>query len=341
MQAETTALLFFLYLSQLFMHVQDVGIDFGLLDGICGEILPVTWNVFKEAFRTAHISEDIMEIKRKEVRNLQQNNMSFMDFLNKFNYLSRYVPEEMTSEARKVNLCQERLNPDIKHQHSAHDIPNMNSLADKALHIEESAKEMIADHKRKWVAQKYASSGLDIILGMDWLSKHRGNIDCANRAISLVNTDGKVVNSTSDRASTSQQPSLHSLFVSELNLVPVVCEYPDVFPNELPSMPPNCDIEFVINLVPGTALIAKRPYRMTSENLVDLKKQIDEQLEKGFIRSSSSPWGCPVLFALKRDGTMRMCVDYRPLNEATIKNKYPLPRIDDLFDHLTSARIFF
>lgn len=121
--------------------------------------VPVTWNVFKEAFRTAHIPEGITEIKRKEFRNLQQNNMSFMDFLNKFNYLSGYVPEEMTTEARKVNLCQERLNPEIKHQLSAHDIPTMKSLVDKALRIEESAKEVIADRKRKWVAQKSASSG--------------------------------------------------------------------------------------------------------------------------------------------------------------------------------------
>ena len=97
-------------------------------------------------------------------------------------------------------------------------------------------------------------------------------------------------------------------------------------------MPPDKDLEFVINLVPGTAPISKRPYRLPVDDLVELKKQIEEMQDKGFVRPSSSPWGAPVIFVAKNDGTQRMCVDYRSLNEVTIKNKYPLPRIDDLFD---------
>ena len=111
----------------------------------------------------------------------------------------------------------------------------------------------------------------------------------------------------------------------------VVNEYPDVFPEELPGMPPDRDVEFVIDLVPGTAPIAKRPYRMAVSELVELKKQLEELQRISFIRPSSSPWGAPVLFVKKKDGSMRLCVDYRALNEVTIKNKYPLPRIDDLF----------
>jgi hypothetical protein len=122
--------------------------------------------------------------------------------------------------------------------------------------------------------------------------------------------------------------------------VPVVRGYTDVFPKELPRMPPDRDIEFVIDLIPGTSPIAKRPYRMVAPELAELKKQLRELQRSGFIRPSSSPWGAPVLFIEKKDKSLRMCVDYRSLNEVTIKNKYHLPRIDDLFDQLKGAKHF-
>jgi hypothetical protein len=131
-----------------------------------------------------------------------------------------------------------------------------------------------------------------------------------------------------------------SMEAKPLEGVPVVNEYPDVFPEELPGMPPDRDIEFVIDLIPGTSPIAKRPYRMAASELTELKKQLEELQRIGFIRPSSSPWGAPVLFVKKKDGSMRLCVDYRALNEVTIKNKYPLPRIDDLFDQLKGAKYF-
>jgi hypothetical protein len=123
-----------------------------------------------------------------------------------------------------------------------------------------------------------------------------------------------------------------SMEAKPLEGVPVVNEYPDVFPEELPGMPPDRDIEFVIELIPGTSPIAKRPYRMAASGLTELKKQLEKLQRIGFIRPSSSPWRAPVLFVKKKNGSMRLCVDYRALNEVTIKNKYPLPRIDDLFD---------
>ena len=122
--------------------------------------------------------------------------------------------------------------------------------------------------------------------------------------------------------------------------IPVVHEYADVFLNDLPGMPPDRDIEFVIELQPGTTPISKRPYRMPPKELVELKIQLQELLDKGFIRPSASPWGCPALFVKKKDGSLRLCVDYLPLNAVTIKNKYSLPRIDVLFDQLAGARIF-
>ena len=117
-----------------------------------------------------------------------------------------------------------------------------------------------------------------------------------------------------------------------IDSVPVVREFADVFPEDLPGLPSMREIEFSIDLVLGTQPISIPPYRMAPAELRELKAQLQELLDKGFIRPSVSPWGAPVLFVKKKDGTMRMCIDYRQLNKATIKNKYPLPRIDDLFD---------
>jgi hypothetical protein len=108
----------------------------------------------------------------------------------------------------------------------------------------------------------------------------------------------------------------------------------------LPGMPPDRDIEFAIELQPGTTPISKRPYRMPPAELAELKKQLQELLDKGFIRPSTSPWGCPALFVKKKDESLRLCIDYRPLNVVTIKNKYPLPHIDVLFDQLVGAKVF-
>jgi hypothetical protein len=104
-----------------------------------------------------------------------------------------------------------------------------------------------------------------------------------------------------------------------------VNEYPNFFSEELPRMPPDRDFEFIIELLSGTASIYKRPYRMSNQQLGELKDQIEEHEVKGYIRPSSSLWVTPVIFVPKKDGTRRMCVDYRALNKVTIKNRYPLP----------------
>lgn len=119
-----------------------------------------------------------------------------------------------------------------------------------------------------------------------------------------------------------------------------MCDYPDVFPDELPGMPPERDTEFCIELIPGTQPIFIAPYRLARLFQEELKKQIDDLLSKGLIRKSVSEWGAPVLFVAKKDGSWRMCIDYRALNRVTIKNKYPLPRIEDLFDQLKGAKVF-
>jgi hypothetical protein len=188
------------------------------------------------------------------------------------------------------------------------------------------------------------SRGIDVILGLDWLSKHKGMINCAKKAVRLTTSSGKgvkyvVENLVTDKAA-SNKIVLNHLDATSILVIRIVSEFLDVFSEELSGMPPDREIEFVIELVSGTALIFKRPYRMAANQLAELKEQLQELLDKGYIRPSASPWGAPVIFVPKKDGTQRMCVDYRSLNEVTIKNKYHFPRIDDLFDQLKGVCVF-
>jgi len=127
---------------------------------------------------------------------------------------------------------------------------------------------------------------------------------------------------------------------SSLEDIPVVREFPDVFSEEILGMPPLMQVEVCINLTPRATPISKSHYRMAQVELKKLMTQLDKQLEKGYIQPSTSPWGAPVLFVKKKDGTLRLCIDYRELNKITVKNRYPLPRIDDLFDQLRGADTF-
>jgi hypothetical protein len=179
---------------------------------------------------------------------------------------------------------------------------------------------------------------------MDWLSKYKILIDCTKKSVKLTTPEGKEIEFIIEPAVTAKGVANH-VKVNQLDAcqgseVPMVNEFPNVFPEELPGVPPERDIEFVIELKPGTAPIYKTPYRMATPELAELKEHIKELLEKGFIHPNSSPWGAPVIFVLKNDGTQRLCVDYRALNEVTVKNKYPHTRIDDLFDQLHGACVF-
>jgi hypothetical protein len=175
---------------------------------------------------------------------------------------------------------------------------------------------------------------------MSWLRKEKVVIQCGRGTIELTSPKGEIF----EVEITITTSTRHAVFLIDGKFVGdnirVVRDYPDVFPEELPGMPPEREVEFVIDLLPGTAPISKRPYRMSVEELQELKKKLTELQEEGYICPSSSPWGAPVLFVQKKDGSQRMCVDYRSLNDVTIKNKYPLPRIDDLFDQMRGARVF-
>ena len=201
----------------------------------------------------------------------------------------------------------------------------------------------------------------DIVIGMDWLCHYKANISCNDKTIRLITPNGKELIIYGEKKRTpfpictftrAKRFMLHGCqaylaHVTDLEKEPkplqelsVVNEFSDVFPDELPGIPPDRQVEFSIDLVPGATPIAKTPYRLAPTEMQELVKQLQELLDKGFIRPSTSPWGAPVLFVRKKDGSLRMCIDYRELNKVTIKNRYPLPRIDDLFDQLQGASYF-
>ncbi|GKB14609.1 putative reverse transcriptase domain-containing protein [Tanacetum coccineum] len=173
-------------------------------------------------------------------------------------------------------------------------------------------------------------SSFDVVIGMDWLSKYRAKILC----------DEKVVDIPIDGETLIIQVMEKKADEKRLEDIPVVKEFPNVFPEDLPGIPPVRQVEFQIDLIPGAAPIARTPYRLAPSEMQELSNQLQELTDRGFIRPSTSPWGAPVLFVKKKDGSFRMCIDYRELNKLTIKNRYPLPRIDDLFDQLQGSSVY-
>jgi hypothetical protein len=181
--------------------------------------------------------------------------------------------------------------------------------------------------------------GIDVNLGMNWMKMHRVVLDISTR---LVHLDSPIYGKVSLqlRPIAHLQASIYHAIAKSLNEIHVVHEYSDVFPDDLPGMPPDRAIEFKIELQPGTAPVYKRPYPMAWNEMAEMKTQLQELLDKGYIWPNYSPWGCPAIFVSKKDKTQRLCIDYRPLNAVTVKNKYPLPRIDLLFDQLIGAQVF-
>ncbi|KAG7594042.1 Zinc finger CCHC-type [Arabidopsis thaliana x Arabidopsis arenosa] len=200
----------------------------------------------------------------------------------------------------------------------------------------------------------------DVILGMDWLGKYKAHIDCHRGRIQFEREEGMLkfqgIRTTSGslvisaiQAERMLEKGCEAYIATittnevganaELKDIPIANEFTDVF-EAVRGLPPDRSDPFTIELEPGTTPISKAPYRMAPAEMAELKKQLEELLDKGFIRPSSSPWGAPVLFVKKKDGSFRLCIDYRGLNKVTVKNKYPLPRIDELLDQLRGARWF-
>ncbi|GKA27538.1 putative reverse transcriptase domain-containing protein [Tanacetum coccineum] len=208
----------------------------------------------------------------------------------------------------------------------------------------------------------------DAIIGMDWLAKYQAVIVCAEKIVRIPwrnktliihgdgSTQGNVtrLNIISCTKTQKYMEKGFPIFLAHVTTkevedksekkrledVPIVQDFPEVFPEDLPGLPPTRQVEFQIDLVPGAAPVARAPYRLAPSEMKELSEQLKELSDKGFIRPSSSPWGAPVLFVKKKDGSFRMCIDYRELNKLTVKNRYPLPRIDDLFDQLQGSSVY-
>ncbi|GJW58787.1 putative reverse transcriptase domain-containing protein [Tanacetum coccineum] len=208
----------------------------------------------------------------------------------------------------------------------------------------------------------------DAIIGMDWLARYQAIIVCAEKIVRIPwGNETLIVHG--DGSNQGHEARLHIISYSKtqeymlkgcpvflahvttkevedksekkrLEDVPIVRDFPEVFPEDLSGLPPTRQVEFQIDLIPGAAPVARAPYRLAPSEMKELSEQLKELSDKGFIRPSSSPWGAPVLFVKKKDGSFRMCIDYRELNKLTVKNRYPLPRIDDLFDQLQGSSVY-
>ncbi|GJW63334.1 putative reverse transcriptase domain-containing protein [Tanacetum coccineum] len=187
----------------------------------------------------------------------------------------------------------------------------------------------------------------DVIIGMDWLRRYHAVIICDEKLVqvpygneTLTFCGNESSNGRESRLTISAKKEEDKSERKQIEDVPIVRDFPEVFPEDLPGLPPARPVEFQIDLVPGAAPVARAPYRLAPSEMKELSEQLQELSDKGFIRPSSSPWGAPVLFVKKKDGSFRMCIDYRELNKLTVKNRYPLPRIDDLFDQLQGSSIY-
>nr|GEW90417.1 putative reverse transcriptase domain-containing protein [Tanacetum cinerariifolium] len=164
----------------------------------------------------------------------------------------------------------------------------------------------------------------DVVIGMDWLSKYHAKIICDEKVVHILIEDETLI--IGDE--------------KQLENIPIVREFPYAFLEELPGLPLVRQVEFQINLIPRAAPIAHAPYRLAPSKMQELSNQLQELADRDFISPSASPWGAPILFVKKKDGYFRMCIDYHELNKLTVKNRYPLPRIDDLFDQLQGSSVY-
>nr|GEW30586.1 putative reverse transcriptase domain-containing protein [Tanacetum cinerariifolium] len=206
----------------------------------------------------------------------------------------------------------------------------------------------------------------DVIIGMDWLAMYHALIVCDKKVVRIAygdevliirgdNYDGKsklnIISCTKTQKYIQKGCQVYLVQVTSkkaedksdekrLEDVPVLREFPKVFPKDFPGLPPARQVKFQIDLVPDAAPVAWAPYRLALAEMQELSTQLQELSEKGFIRPSSSPWGAPVLFVKKKDGSFRMCIDYRELSKLSVKNRHPLPRIDDLFDQLQGLKVY-
>ncbi|GJW74482.1 putative reverse transcriptase domain-containing protein, partial [Tanacetum coccineum] len=179
----------------------------------------------------------------------------------------------------------------------------------------------------------------EVIIRMDWLTKYHGVIICDEKIV-CVPFEREILIFQGNGNNQREESRLNIISCTKVQEYLSKGYFPEVFLEYLSGIPPARQVEFQIDLVPGAAPVAWAPYRLAPSEIKELVEQLQELSDKGFIRPISSPWGAPVLFVKKKDGSFRMCIDYRELDKLTVKNRYPLPRIDDLFDQLQGPSVY-
>ncbi|WVZ58668.1 hypothetical protein U9M48_008910 [Paspalum notatum var. saurae] len=257
-----------------------------------------TWVQFHDRFRSHHVPAGIMKMKKKEFLSLKQGSMNVTEYRDKFLQLARYAPTEVAEDSDKQEHFMEGLRDTLQLQLMNGHYNNFNHLVDRALLTEQKSRE-IEDRKRKFTPTPTNGS-----------NRPRQ----PQAAKTQPNQQGQKQNPQQQQQ--QGRPNQHNKAPWQGKVNHVTAEAAAEAPNVVIGMPPDREIEFVIELLPGTAPIAKRPYRMAPVEQDEVKKNIDELLAKGYIRPSSSPWAFPVLLVEKKDtNEKRMCVDYRALNE--------------------------
>ncbi|KAK8921802.1 hypothetical protein KSP39_PZI019922 [Platanthera zijinensis] len=324
----------------------------------------LTWGQFKDALMGKFLASVERDKLAEKFLSLQQYDRTVTEYAREFSRLSLLAAEFVPDEAKRISRFVRGLRHDFQQHVVAHGTTTYAETVGAALKVEQILFDSGASHSfiARHIVDLYnwptstlevpfevsvpghmhlSTSGIlncpillgelqvfadlivlemsefDVILGMNWLVAYRAKLDCvAKRVVRAARLLSQGCSAYFVYASHSD------VIIPQLESIPIVSEFPDVFPAELPGMPPDRDVEFPIDVEPGTRPISKAPY------------------QRGYIRPSSSPWGAPVLFVKKKDGSLRLCIDYRELNKVTIKNKYPLPRVDDLFDQLKGSSVF-
>nr|GEV66968.1 putative reverse transcriptase domain-containing protein [Tanacetum cinerariifolium] len=285
------------------------------------------------ALRDTQPPEFVLRMRLEdELRHLKLRDMNIATYTERFNELAVLSPDVVLNEKKKVELYIKDLPKIIKGaavqpyivcyrcEERGHRIFECPKKADQRGGNMQGQAYVIRDAEH--------NKGPNVVTGMDYLVERDALILYARKYI--------------ERGSylflaqvTETQPAK-----KQLQDVPVICNFPEVFLNDLPGLPPPRQVKFKIELIPGAAPVVRAPYRLAPSELKELSDQLKELSEKGFIRPSSSPWGAPVLFVKKKDGSFRMCINYRELNKLTVKNRYPLSRIDDMFDQLQGSSVY-
>ncbi|KAL5567777.1 hypothetical protein UlMin_024352 [Ulmus minor] len=312
------------------------------------DVTEMTWADFVSEFNQKYYNSAILRAQQDEFMNLKQGSMTVIEVVNKFEQLSRVCPHMLRTEEDRLKRMMDMFKPDIALAIESGGSPptTVARCVERAVRIEYRMAQVKEERNKYFEAKRSQRKVGTEVQAKD---SNRGSRPGGRPNQSTGGRNHKVIIS-SMRARKLLSSGCQGYLATVVDTtheekfkpeeIAVVREFPDVFPEELPGIPPEREISFEIELLPGSAPVSKAPYRMAPAELKELQIQLQELLDKGFIRPSYSPWGAPVLFVKKKDGTLRMCIDYRELNKLTIKNKYPLPRIDDLFDQLKGAANF-